>query len=636
MSRVSSVLGSRGKKLAVGSVFVVLAFAIALPAFGSWGSWGSWGSSPSKECADRDWNGKYWKAEFKDSLKIKDIESNVPESTISLSVDKHKKKVAWSLDDGSEYALFRIYEKAGKGKDVNSGFWLPGESGHVSVEKSLSHITFCFTDIPEPKVSITKTTNGSDPITGNPVSNFVTAGESVTWKYVIKNTGTVGLKNIVVTDDREGEVGSHSDTLHPGKTLTFTKKGTAETSLYPVGYANVATVVAKSKLTGKSVEATDSSGYYGSAPSISLDVVGPEGPVLVGTTFRWSFTVSNTGNVPLAAVVVREDGATVGNCDLGVLDPGQTVVCILDEIAALGGEVSTFEAKGIFDDGETQTVIFETIAGVEYEINQPPTANPDAYETAERDEADPLALIVPAEEGVLANDTDPDDDPLTASDATTPTNGGAVSLDSDGSFTYTPDHAYAWADDEFSRVDTFDYTVSDDRGGSAVGTVSITVERVVCVGESVSDVDGVVEGVFTLLETTNDPCKHYAVDAQASENPDGELITLEIPGDDTNPSLFRGLLSFSPEALTENGELILGVEYDPDLSDGLQLRTLPVCVNPVFVDGMVVDADLPQTTGELVDTWCLAGVVGMATGAGGELVVTYQTIGLEDPGFSAR
>lgn len=612
----------------MGSVLIALAFAVALPAFGTFGS------TPSKECADKSWNGKYWKAEFKDSLQIKNIESNVSKSTISLNVDKNKKKISWKLDGGSAYALFRIYEKGGKNADVNSGFWLPGASGHVSVDKSLSHMTFCFTDIPEPKVTITKTTNGSDPISGNPVSNFIPAGERVTWQYVVTNTGSVDLKDIKVTDDKEGKVGSHSGVLQPGKSLSFTKTGKAATSAYPVGYSNVATVVAKSKINGASVQATDSSGYFGSAPSIDLDVVGPDGPVLVGNKFLWSFTVTNTGNVPLTAVVVKEGNTTVGDCNLGDLEPGDISKCTFEDTATLGQELSTFVARGIFDDGVTKNVISETVGGVEIEINQPPKAVPDVYETPERDDAGAVTLEVPAP-GVLGNDEDPDGDPLTASGATTPTN-GVVLLRSNGSFAYTPDPTYKWGEDEFSRVDTFDYTVSDDRGGSAIGTVSITVKRVVCVGESVSDIDGVVEGVFTLLETTNDPCKHYEVDAQAGASPTSDLITLEIPGADENPSLFRGILSFSPESLNDDGELILGVRYDPDLSDGVQLRTLPVCIDPVFVDGLVVDADLPQTNGGVVDTWCLAGLLGMATGDDGEVVVTYQAIGLEDPGFSAR
>lgn len=637
MSRVFHAIdgvGSRNRKLALGAALLALALALgfALPAFGGGGS------SPSKECASKDWNGKYWKAEVKDNFKIHSIETNASKSTIDLSLDKSKKRATWSLKSGSGFAVFRIYEKGGKYHETNSGFWLPGTGGKFTVDKSISHITFCFTDIPEPKVSISKKTNGADPAAGNPVSNFIPAGNKVTWTYVVKNTGSVDLKDIVVIDDKEGKVGYHSGVLAPGKSITFTKvaKQGAERSEYPIGYSNVATVTAKSKIDGSKAEASDTSGYYGSAPSIELVVDGPDDPVLVGSSFVWSFTVENTGNVPLSSVVVRENGATVGDCSLGLLAPGAIAQCTFEDVATLGQELSTFEARGIFDDGVTQNIVFETIAGVEYEINQPPTAVDDAYVTAERDESSPLALTVPAMEGVLANDTDPDGDDLTAGDATTPTNGGMVELNADGSFVYTPDHAYPWGEDEFSRVDTFDYTVSDGKGGSDVGTVAITVNRVVCVGESVGDADGVVEGVFTLLETTNDPCKHYEVDASAGETPTGDLITLEIPGDDTNPSLFRGILTFSPSQLTEDGELVLGVRYDPDLTDGVQLRTLPVCVNPVFDGGLVVDADLPQVNDGVTDTWCLAGLVGTAMGSNGEIEVTYQAIGLEDPGFSAR
>jgi len=251
-----------------------------------------------------------------------------------------------------------------------------------------------------------------------------------------------------------------------------------------------------------------------------------------------------------------------------VLLPGAVSTCTLTETATLGQETSTFVAKGIFDDGETQNVISEITESLTYKINQPPTAVDDMdYETPERLPGGPITLIVGPGEGVLANDTDPDDALLVASGATEPTNEGSVVLKPDGSFEYPPWDEYPWAADEFSRVDTFDYTVSDGRGGTDIGSVFVTVNRVVCVGESVSDADGVVEGVFTLLETTNDPCKHHEVDAEAGETPTGDLITLEIPGDDSNPSLFRGLLTFSPEALTPEGELILGVEYDPDLTD---------------------------------------------------------------------
>ena len=61
--------------------------------------------------------------------------------------------------------------------------------------------------------------------------------------------------------------------------------------------------------------------------------------------------------------------------------------------------------------------------------------------------------MVPAVSGVLANDTDPDGNPLTAVLVSDVTN-GALTLNSDGSFTYIPD-------DNFNGTDSFMYLATD-------------------------------------------------------------------------------------------------------------------------------------------------------------------------------
>src|SRR5206468_3267790 len=61
-----------------------------------------------------------------------------------------------------------------------------------------------------------------------------------------------------------------------------------------------------------------------------------------------------------------------------------------------------------------------------------------------------------------------DGDPLTASSASAPAH-GAVSLNANGSFTYTP------SDAGYNGPDSFTYTASDGRGGTATGNVSITI-----------------------------------------------------------------------------------------------------------------------------------------------------------------
>ncbi len=95
------------------------------------------------------------------------------------------------------------------------------------------------------------------------------------------------------------------------------------------------------------------------------------------------------------------------------------------------------------------------------DTNASPVATDDAYTVEENNE---LNVVVTA--GVLANDTDPDGDTLTASVIDQADN-GTVSLNSDGSFRYTPD-------DNFSGDDTFTYAASDGQAGDTA-SVSITV-----------------------------------------------------------------------------------------------------------------------------------------------------------------
>ncbi len=71
--------------------------------------------------------------------------------------------------------------------------------------------------------------------------------------------------------------------------------------------------------------------------------------------------------------------------------------------------------------------------------------------------------------GLLANDLDPDGGAITAScSPCTTTNGGAVTLNTDGSFTYNPPVG-------FTGPDTFTYTVTDNHSLTDTGTVTFTV-----------------------------------------------------------------------------------------------------------------------------------------------------------------
>jgi Bacterial Ig domain/PKD domain len=90
--------------------------------------------------------------------------------------------------------------------------------------------------------------------------------------------------------------------------------------------------------------------------------------------------------------------------------------------------------------------------------NRPPVATDDTLSTPPE---------TAASLDVLANDSDPDGDSLTLTSSTQGAN-GSVNCGSSGGCTYTPNGG-------FNGTDTFTYTVSDGKGGTAVGTVRVTV-----------------------------------------------------------------------------------------------------------------------------------------------------------------
>ena len=96
-------------------------------------------------------------------------------------------------------------------------------------------------------------------------------------------------------------------------------------------------------------------------------------------------------------------------------------------------------------------------------VNALPVANPDNYQTP----ANTPLTIAPAQ-GVLANDTDADGDPLTATITSLPSY-GTITFNPNGSFTYTPITGT-------NAVDTFAYRINDGTVNSRDTVIaSITV-----------------------------------------------------------------------------------------------------------------------------------------------------------------
>lgn len=114
--------------------------------------------------------------------------------------------------------------------------------------------------------------------------------------------------------------------------------------------------------------------------------------------------------------------------------------------------------------------------------NDAPVAAGDSYTTTEET---PLTIAAP---GVLANDDDVENNSLTAVLDTAVTNGSLV-LNSNGSFSYTPDS-------NFNGSDSFTYRANDGQDDSEIVTVNITIladndAPIVEAGENLTVTEGI-------------------------------------------------------------------------------------------------------------------------------------------------
>jgi len=132
--------------------------------------------------------------------------------------------------------------------------------------------------------------------------------------------------------------------------------------------------------------------------------------------------------------------------------------------AAIGGVSRYLQYRAVLaTTNPDQTPTLQSVT-FQYRTNAAPVANNEAYST---NEDTPLTVAAP---GVLGNDTDVDGDALTAVLVSGPSH-GTLTLNSNGSFTYTPAA-------DFNGSDSFTYKANDGQADSNTATVSITVTPV--------------------------------------------------------------------------------------------------------------------------------------------------------------
>ena len=207
-----------------------------------------------------------------------------------------------------------------------------------------------------PRVTIVKKTNGTDNDAAP--GPTVAVGSTVTWTYLVTNTGNVTLNPVTVTDDKVGAITCPQTSLASGASMTCTKTGTAVAGQY----TNIGTVTGTPP-TGSNVTASNPDNYLGSAPAITIlkktngtnndSAPGPN--VTVGSIVTWTYLVTNTGNVPLTSVAVTDNKVGAISCPATTLAVGANMTCTKTGTAVAGQYTNIGTVTGTSPTGSTVT-----------------------------------------------------------------------------------------------------------------------------------------------------------------------------------------------------------------------------------------------------------------------------------------
>jgi VCBS repeat-containing protein len=301
-------------------------------------------------------------------------------------------------------------------------------------------------------------------------------------------------------------------------------------------------------------------------------------------------------NVPVCPVPVARDNTHVIDEDTGISievldndDLGDKPTTITEVTQGENGGVSSTETTTTYtpnpdfngtdsytytitdSNNETDTAIVTiTITP----INDAPVAVADAYSTNED-----TTLNVSAA-GVLNNDSDVDGDGLGSSVLSGPSN-GTLTLDGDGSFTYTPN-------ENFNGADSFTYSANDGNGGSDQATVTITVNDVNDVPVANNDSTSTPEDIAVDINVVaNDTDVDGTIDA----------TTVTVISAATNGSVSvdttTGLVTYTPNA-DYNGPDSLTYTVNDDDNSTSNEATITITVTAV--NDVPVVSDIPGQT----------------------------------------
>jgi VCBS repeat-containing protein len=232
--------------------------------------------------------------------------------------------------------------------------------------------------------------------------------------------------------------------------------------------------------------------------------------------------------------------------------------------------------------------------------NQAPTAAADAYSTAED------ATLTVAAPGVLANDSDPDGNRLSAVRVSGPSH-GTLTLNTNGSFTYTPAANY-------NGPDSFTYRASDGTLTSNLATVTITVT-------AVNDAPTAADDAYSTAEDTALTVPAPGVLANDTD-PDGTTLTAVLESQPSHGTLTlntNGSFTYTPTANYNGPDSFTYRAGDGTLESNLARVTITVTADN---DAPIATNDAYSTAEDTALTVAAPGVLGNDSDPDGDALHT--------------
>jgi gliding motility-associated-like protein len=317
-------------------------------------------------------------------------------------------------------------------------------------------------------------------------------GNRIKYSLEVINTGSVSLTNITLTDSKITdnivlETTDQNGQLDVGESWSYSGTYTVTQADVDAGYVlNTATVIAKDSK-GNTVSDISGSAINNNNPTQTAVIqsdkialvkqVTSEGPYKIGSQIEYTFQVYNIGNTTLTQPIISDSKLNIAaNYQSGDSNTNQklevseswiftgyyTVTSQDVQKGSISNSaiVTAYNTQGKQVKDSSGITVADNLPTITL-INQAPVANPDSVITKMN-----IAIIIEILNNDLSGNGNLDTDSITI--ITQPEH-GTLTINSDGTITYTPN-------DNYVGTDQFTYSVKDINGNvSNTTTVKIKI-----------------------------------------------------------------------------------------------------------------------------------------------------------------